>query len=82
MVREDPYKLPASEHSLDALNVAALRKMVTAPNAGAALPFGGPGQLWQRVAISMAADNVRTAHGTKIDGPACTQGRRAWGYSP
>jgi hypothetical protein len=43
MAREDPYKLPASDHSLDALNVAALGRMVTAPNAGEALPLGGLG---------------------------------------
>jgi hypothetical protein len=57
MAREDPYKLPASWSFFGAINVAALRKMVTAPNAGAASPLGVPGPFWQRVAISMASNN-------------------------
>jgi hypothetical protein len=57
MVREDPHKLPAGDHSLDAPSVAALSKMIIALNAGVASSVGVPGPFWQRVAISMAHNN-------------------------
>ena len=82
MAREDPYKLPASWSFFGAINVAVLRKMARAPNAGVALPFGGPGQLWQRVAISLATDNGSwRAYETKNRRPR-KRGRRAGAAHP
>lgn len=60
IVGEGPHGLPPGDHSFAALNVAAIRKMVTAPNAGVAPPLGVPGLLWQCVAILMANDNGPT----------------------
>jgi hypothetical protein len=74
-MRNRPFRC---DHSFQALNVATIRKMVTALNAGVALPLGVPRPFWQQVAISMATDNGSIeSWDQKIDGPVCARGRRA-----